>query len=57
VNVVVDSSAWIDFLAGKRPTTWQVATLETALAEGRVIVPPIVIAELLSGARTAAEHA
>lgn len=43
--VVVDSSVWIElFRGGDFPT------LEEGLAEGRVLVPPLVIAELVSGA-------
>ena len=44
--VVVDTSVWIDFFAG-RPTE----RLEEALLVGSVMVPPIVIAELLSGVK------
>jgi len=42
---VVDSSAWIDFFRGR-----ELPVLEEALAEGRVRVPPLVVAELVSGA-------
>lgn len=45
--VVVDSSAWIDFFRGR-----ELPLLEQALAEGRALVPPIVVAELVSGATT-----
>jgi hypothetical protein len=45
-GVVADTSAWIDFLAG-RP----VPLLEDALAQAAVVLPPIVVAELVSGAR------
>ena len=44
--VVVDTSVWIDFLAG-RPTE----RLEEALRLGSVVVPPIVVSEILSGVR------
>jgi predicted nucleic acid-binding protein len=44
--IVVDTSTWIDFLAGG-----SVPALEDALAHGAIVVPPIVVAELLSGAR------
>ena len=44
--VVVDTSVWIDFFAG-RPTD----RLEEALRLGSVMVPPIVVAELLSGVK------
>lgn len=43
--VVVDSSVWIEFFRGR-----DIPALEEALAEGRVLVPPIVVAELVSGA-------
>lgn len=43
-GVVVDTSAWIDFFAG-RPAD----SLERALREAVVTVPPLVVAELLSG--------
>ena len=43
--VVVDSSVWIQFFRGR-----ELPALEEALSEGRVLVPPIVIAELVSGA-------
>jgi tRNA(fMet)-specific endonuclease VapC len=46
VGLVVDTSAWIDFFAG-RP----VPLLEDALALGTVVLPPVVVAELISGAR------
>ena len=51
-GVVVDTSVWIDFFAG-RPAE----ELEAALAEGAVVVPPLVIAELVSGAQRPADHA
>ena len=44
--VVVDTSVWIDFFAG-RPAE----RLEEALRLGSATVPPIVIAELLSGVK------
>lgn len=50
-GVVADTSVWIDFLAG-RP----VALLEDALAQAAVILPPIVVAELVSGARRAPDR-
>lgn len=46
VGLVVDTSVWIDFLAGRAAPL-----LEDALALGTVVLPPIVVAELLSGAR------
>ncbi|MGH7388115.1 MAG: PIN domain-containing protein [Candidatus Rokuibacteriota bacterium] len=44
-GVVVDTSVWIDFFAG-RPAPG----LEEALAQGSVVLPPLVVAELVSGA-------
>ena len=51
-GVVVDTSVWIDFLTG-RPAL----ALEDALAQSLVILPPIVVAELVSGARKPRERA
>ena len=45
-GVVVDTSAWIEFFAGRES-----AALETALAQATAVLPPIVVAELVSGAR------
>lgn len=45
-GLVVDTSVWIDFFAG-RP----VPALEQGLAAGQVALPPIVVAELISGAQ------
>ena len=44
--IVVDTSVWIEFLAGR-----ETPRLEEALEAGAIITPPIVIAELLSGVR------
>ncbi len=46
VGLIVDTSVWIDFFAG-RP----VPLLEDALALGTVVLSPVVVAELVSGAR------
>ena len=46
VGLVVDTSAWIDFF---RSAT--IPLLEDALALGSVVLPPIVVAELVSRAR------
>lgn len=51
-GVVADTSVWIDFLAG-RPAP----SLEEALSSGSVILPPLVVAELVSGARRQGERA
>jgi len=44
--VVADTSAWIDLFGGRT-----VPALEEALRDGMVVLPPIVVAELISGAR------
>ena len=46
VGLVVDTSSWIDFFRGAT-----IPLLEDALALGSVVLPPIVVAELVSGAR------
>lgn len=51
-GVVADTSVWIDFFAG-RPAP----ALEDALAHGLVVLPPLVVAELVSGARRKEERA
>jgi tRNA(fMet)-specific endonuclease VapC len=45
-GLVVDTSVWIDFFGG-RP----VRALEDGLLQGAVTLPPMVVAELISGAR------
>ena len=45
-GVIADTSVWIEFLAGR-----EADALEEALAQGVVVLPPIVVAELVSGAR------
>lgn len=50
-DVVVDTSIWIDFFAGT-----EAEALETALVHGAVILPPLVVAELISGASTAQQR-
>lgn len=44
-GIVVDSSVWIDFFAGR-----SVPSLEEALSQGSIVLPPLVVAELVSGA-------
>jgi hypothetical protein len=51
VGVVVDTSAWIDFLAGR-----SVPGLEESLSHGGVVLPPVVAAELISGVRHASDR-
>jgi tRNA(fMet)-specific endonuclease VapC len=45
-GIVVDTSVWIDFFAGE-----EIRALEDALAAGMAVLPPVVVAELVSGAR------
>lgn len=52
VGLVVDTSSWIDFFRGDT-----IPLLEDALALGSVVLPPIVVAELLSGARRPSDRA
>jgi predicted nucleic acid-binding protein len=51
-GIVADTSVWIDFFAGV-PTP----SLEDALAQGLVVLPPVVVAELVSGATRPRERA
>ncbi len=51
-GVVVDTSVWIDFFAG-RPC----AFLEEVLPQGLVVLPPLVVAELISGAQRPRDQA
>jgi predicted nucleic acid-binding protein len=51
-GLVVDTSVWIDFLAG-RPAP----ALEEGLSQGAVALPPLVVAELVSGARQEKQRA
>ena len=46
-GVVADTSEWVEYLAGR-----DAALLDAALSSGIVEVPPIVVAELVSGARS-----
>ncbi len=52
VGLIVDTSVWIDFFGGE-----SIPILEDALALGSVVLPPIVVAELVSGARKASDRA
>ncbi|MFL5263408.1 MAG: PIN domain-containing protein, partial [Anaeromyxobacteraceae bacterium] len=49
--LVVDTSAWIPYLAGAADDG-----ISEALDEGRVYLPPVVAAELLSGRLSAAQR-
>ena len=51
-ELVADTSVWIDFFNGR-----EVPQLEAALDEGRVVLPPIVVAELVSGAKRPRDRA
>ena len=51
-GIVVDTSVWIDFFAGA-----SIPALEEALAHGGVVLSPMVVAELISGARRARDRA
>ena len=51
-GVVVDTSVWIDFLAGAATPA-----LDDALAHGAVVLAPVVVAELISGARRERDRA
>lgn len=50
-GLIVDTSVWIEFFSGKT-----LPDLEQALLDGRVVLSPIVRAELLSGAMTVAKE-
>jgi predicted nucleic acid-binding protein len=43
-GVVADTSVWIEFFAGRDSDNF-----ELALRHGRVVLPPVVVAELMSG--------
>ena len=49
--IVADTSAWIRFLDGE-----SIPSLESALKEARVILSPIVLAELMSKTRNGSEQ-
>lgn len=51
-GIVVDTSAWIDYFGGR-----EYALLDDALKQGAVLLPPIVAAELVSGAHRPRERA
>jgi predicted nucleic acid-binding protein len=54
-SVLVDTSAWIDYF--RNPQSPCAIRLDRLLEEGRVLVPRVVIAELIQGARSAKELA
>lgn len=45
MNVIVDTSSWILYFASSE----KAEEIDSALADGRVYIPPLVVAELLSG--------
>ena len=51
-GVIVDTSVWVDYLTGK-----DIPVLGDALRQGSVALPPIVLAELISGAHRPRERA
>lgn len=51
-DVLVDSSAWIDFFRGQPQA---VSRIDPLLAEDRVATTGMIVAEIASGARTRAE--
>lgn len=51
VGLIVDTSVWVDFFAGET-----IPLLEDALALGTVVLPPVVVAELVSGAREGSDR-
>jgi predicted nucleic acid-binding protein len=50
--IVADTSEWVEYFAG-RPAP----LLDHALAAGLAVAPPLVVAELMSGARSARDRA
>jgi predicted nucleic acid-binding protein len=50
-GIVVDTSSLVDWFAGKEDSL-----LENALAQGTVVLPPIVVAEVVSGATRAEQR-
>ncbi len=50
-GLIADTSVWIDFFAGR-----DVPILADGLSRGIVVLPPIVVAELISGARRARDR-
>ena len=50
--IVVDTSEWVEYFAG-RPAP----LLDHALATGLAVAPPLVVAELISGTRSAKDRA
>jgi predicted nucleic acid-binding protein len=51
-GIVADTSVWIDFFRGD-----SMPLLEQGLAYGSVVLPPLVVSELVSGATTKVDRA
>jgi len=51
-DVLVDSSVWIDFFRGQAPA---VSRVDALLADDRVATTEMIVAEIVSGARTRAD--
>ena len=49
--LVVDTSSWVSYFSSSGPSV-----IDEALAEGRVFLPPLVAAELVSGRLTARQR-
>ena len=50
-GTVVDTSVWIDYFSGI-----EIPLLDDALKHGMIVLPPVVVAELVSGAHKARER-
>jgi predicted nucleic acid-binding protein len=46
-DVVIDTSVWIDYLAGEK-----IQSVDDAVANKLAVIPPLVVAELVTGAAT-----
>jgi tRNA(fMet)-specific endonuclease VapC len=51
-GIVADTSEWVEYLSGRHA-----ADLDRALANGAVVLSPVVVAELVSGTRSPKERA
>ena len=49
VGIVIDSSVWIDYLAGEK-----IQSVDDAVDDETAVIPPLVVAELVTGAGTMA---
>lgn len=48
-GVVIDTSVWIDYLAGAK-----IQSVDNAVNDDAAVIPPLVVAELVTGALTSA---